>query len=340
VRSVRWVVIVAFALAMRGIAQESGPSGSMPRCLEPVPGVTWDRWMGTGDATLNAWCDSVGRPVLRSPVFVEPADIAQLQMVSWNVHVGGGEVEQWLPRLRAEGAKTTGLVLLLQEAFRGGADVPESYPRDLHVPGGIHPRRPTLDIVSLANAFDLFVAYVPSMRNGSSTSVSTREDRGNAILSTEPITDVVAIELPFGRQRRVAIAATVTPRGSRGRPIRVIVLHFDTDEHRVMQADYLAGKIKSLTDAKTLPVLVAGDLNARKGLADRTVAAISAVIHRQDDCGTGRTFGLPLGLDVFLIKRLDYMFSTLNEFGLTQTCETLDDRMGSDHVPVVMTTQF
>jgi len=328
------------ALAMRALAQEPGPSGSMLRCLEPVTGVTWDRWMGTGDATLNAWCDSVGRPVLRSPVFVEPADIAQLRMVSWNVHVGGGEVEQRLPRLRADAAKTTGLVMLLQEAFRGGADVPESYPSGLHVPSGIHPRRPAPDIVSLANAFDLFVAYVPSMRNGSSTSVSTREDRGNAILSTEPISDVVAIELPFGRQRRVAIAATVTPRGSRARPIRVIVLHFDTDEHRVMQADYLAGKIKSLTDAKIFPVVVAGDLNSRKGLADQTVAAISAVIHREDECGTGRTFGLPLGLDVVAIKRLDFMFSTLNEFGLTKTCETLGDRMGSDHVPVVMTAGF
>ena len=72
------------------------------------------------------------------------------------------------------------------------------------VPKAIRPRRPTTDVRDIAEQFGLSVAYVPSMRNGPATALSEREDRGNAILSTEPLLDVRAIELPFGKQRRVA----------------------------------------------------------------------------------------------------------------------------------------
>jgi endonuclease/exonuclease/phosphatase family metal-dependent hydrolase len=181
---------------------------------------------------------------------------------------------------------------------------------------------------------------VPSMRNGPATSVSQREDRGNAVLSTEPLTDVTAIELPFGRQRRVAVAATVTPRGSHAKPIRVIVFHFDRGDHGVTQAEALAAKVKARADANTIPLVVAGDLNSRKGQRDPAVASVSAQIHPEDACGTGRTFRLPLRTDVLVTKRLDFIFSTLGMFGLTRTCQTLDDAMGSDHVPVIMTVQF
>ena len=44
----------------------------------------------------------------------------------------------------------------------------------------------------------------------------------------------------------------------------------------------------------------------------------------------------PLRLDVFFLQRLDFIFSTLGDFGFERTCETLKHTMGSDHVPVVM----
>jgi hypothetical protein len=66
------------------------------------------------------------------------------------------------------------------------------------VPSAIRPGRPGLDVVALAKKYDLSLAYVPSMRNGSATDPLEREDRGNAILSTEPLSDARAIELPFG----------------------------------------------------------------------------------------------------------------------------------------------
>ena len=52
------------------------------------------------------------------------------------------------------------------------------------------------------------MVYVPSMRNGP----ELQEDRGNAIVSTEPLIDPIALELPFERQRRVAIGASVQVR--------------------------------------------------------------------------------------------------------------------------------
>lgn len=338
------VALLASVLATTAIAQSTTapPASTEPslRCLQPVPGITWQRWMGGDDATLNQWCDSVGKPVLMPKVYFEPAEIAQLTILSWNVNVGGGRAEEFIPQLQRElSAKSGGLVVLLQETFRTGWDVPESVPPTLQAPGAVRPRRPAADIVALATALEMSVAYVPSMRNGSNSNLSQREDRGNAILSSEPLSDVTAIELPFGRQRRVAIAATVTPRGSRGKPLRVMVLHFDTDDHRAAQAQALAMDVKAFTETKSMPLVVAGDLNARDGLKDEAVAAMSAQIHREE-CGTDRTFRLPFRVDKLSVGRLDYMFSTLDDFGLMRTCQTLDDPIGSDHVPVVMTITF
>ena len=99
------------------------------------------------------------------------------------------------------------------------------------------------------------------MRNGSATGLTEREDRGNAILSTEPLTDVRAIELPFGKQRRVAVTALIASRGDRP-PIRVVSTHFDTNGDRVAQATALSERLMLFTDA---PLLVGGDLNSRRG---------------------------------------------------------------------------
>jgi endonuclease/exonuclease/phosphatase family metal-dependent hydrolase len=339
---VSFVFFVApFVLAVLRAQTPAVPAAPALRCLETVEGVRWERWMGTGDATLDAWCASVGKPIMRSPPFVAPAEITELQVVTWNVHVGGGRAETFIQRLIGESASHgRGVVLLLEETYRAGTDVPESYPTDLDVPKSIRPRRPAPDVAALAERFDLFTAYVPSMRNGAATNASQREDRGNAVLSTEPLTDVTAIELPFGRQRRVAVEATVTPRGSRAKPVRVIVFHVDRGDRGVRQAEALAARVKAVSATRTMPLVVAGDSNSRKGLRDPAVASLSAQIHREDECGTGRTFRRAMRADVLFTARLDFMFSTLDDFGLTRTCQTLEDAMGSDHVPVAMTITY
>jgi endonuclease/exonuclease/phosphatase family metal-dependent hydrolase len=251
--------------------------------------------------------------------------------VSWNVHVGGGDVEELMSELGGF-QDGTGLVILLQEAFRAGVDVPESSPRGLRVPSPIRPHRPATDIVGVAERFALSVAYVPSMRNGSATELEAREDRGNAVLSTEPLSDVRAIELPFGKQRRVSVAATVTPRGAT--PLRVVVAHLDPSGDRVPQAEALSARIAMLDE---LPLILGGDFNSRRGFGDDAVAAVSGRA-RLESCGTGRTHRWPLRLDVpffFLVGRLDFVFSTLAA-DVPRTCQTLDDAYDSDHVPIVL----
>jgi endonuclease/exonuclease/phosphatase family metal-dependent hydrolase len=171
------------------------------------------------------------------------------------------------------------------------------------------------------------------MRNGSTKTLDEREDRGNAVLSTEPLSDIRAIELPFGKQRRVAVAATVTPRSTLS-PIRVIATHFDPNGDRVMQAEALAGRVAALVD---LPLVVGGDLNSRRGVRDRTVVTVSRHV-ALESCGTHRTNRWPLRLDLplfFVVGRLDFMFSTLAA-DVTRRCETLPHAYESDHLPLLL----
>jgi endonuclease/exonuclease/phosphatase family metal-dependent hydrolase len=310
------------------------------------------RSTGPRQAIQEAWCASVGPPVvvpasgglpdrISSPATSDRADGARLlHILSWNVHVGGGRVEDVLAHLWGgrSGSSRPATVLLLEEVYRSGADVPGSYPKGLRVPSAIRPRRPGTDVVSLARRLDMALAYVPSMRNGPATSLAEREDRGNAILSTEPLSQVTAIELPFGRQRRVAVAAAVTPRSGAARPFRVIVTHFDTSGDRVMQAEAF---VRSIGGLRGLPLVIGGDLNARRGVEDGTVRALRQHVPLEP-CGTGRTHRWPLRLDVlaFFVGRLDFIFSTLEAHGLRRECRTLDDPFGSDHLPVLLTTEL
>jgi endonuclease/exonuclease/phosphatase family metal-dependent hydrolase len=312
------------------------PTAEPLSCLEPVDGLTWMRWSDNRPA-LDLWCHSVGRPVLE---LREPGvgDIAGMRILSWNVHVGAGRVEELLPRL-LEGASDLqmGLVVLLQETFRTGDAVPESYPATLKVPTAIRPRRPTMDVRDIAARFGLSVAYVPSMRNGPATHLTEREDRGNAILSTEPLIDVRAIELPFGKQRRVAVSALIAGHGS-APAIRVVSTHFDTNGDRAAQAAALGERLASFTD---VPLFVGGDLNSRRGVEDDAVLALATRVPLAS-CGTDRTNRWPLRLDVlFPIGRLDFMFATLTPTTtMLRSCKTMGDAYGSDHVPRLMTLQY
>ena len=185
----------------------------------------------------------------------------------------------------------------------------------------------------LAGKLGMSAFYVPSMRNGRSTSLYEQEDRGSAILSTEPLSDFKAIELPFGRQRRVAVMATVTPRNTTGGPIRVVSAHFDVvlfGSRAVRQAEHLASRIREL-NPEGLPVIVGADANSIRGLRHGTVSAIARVVPVLMRCGTGRTAGW--------LRRLDFLFSDLPESSISH-CETLQDRYGSDHRPILMRMDY
>lgn len=307
-------------------------------CLEPVDGLTWLRWTDN-QQPLDLWCHSVGRPVFEA----RPAatgDIAGMRILSWNVHVGAGRLEDLLPRVLEDASDAQmGLIVLLQETFRAGEGVPESYPPSLSVPRAIRPRRPTMDVRAISEKFGLSLAYVPSMRNGPATSPLEREDRGNAILSTEPLTDVRIIELPFGKQRRVAISAIVLPRSTHPgvSPLRVVSTHLDTNGDRLAQSVALSERLAHLSD---LPMIVGGDLNSHAGFEDGAVRTLASRIPLAS-CGKGRTNRWPLRLDVLLpIGRLDFMFAGTSAEGLVRSCETLPDAYDSDHLPLLMTLRY
>ena len=326
--------LVSIALgASSAAAPEPDVPASLP-CLDAVDGVTWVPWTASGRDTLDQWCASVGPPVLMASA-TPPANVDRLVVVTWNVHVGGGQVEDFVKAHWAD-RDHTALVLLLQETYRADETVPESFPKNLKVPSAIRPKPRSVDVLRLAERLKMSVTYVPSMRNGKDTEPGRREDRGNAILSTEPISDVRAITLPFGKQRRIAVAATITPRGSSIAPVRVVATHFDIGSSRLAQAESFADRIAGFAD---LPLIVGGDFNSPGGLRDKAVQAVSRRIP-MESCGTGRTFTWPqrFNLLAFLdFGRFDFLFSNLEGSGLTRQCRTIDDWFRSDHRPVMLT---
>lgn len=163
---------------------------------------------------LDAWCATVGTPIVHQPLTPSPSPTRQrIALVSWNVHVGGGDIAALTTDLRSgrlTAGETLPFVLLLQEAFRINDDVPVRR-RGQPSTARIAPRPqngPRVQTPDLARRLGLHLVYVPSMRNGPGDA-SHREDRGSAILSTMPLADPHAIELPFERQRRVAVAARI-----------------------------------------------------------------------------------------------------------------------------------
>jgi endonuclease/exonuclease/phosphatase family metal-dependent hydrolase len=337
-----WIDLIAAALAAialsacgattRPIAVTTVPAVRSLPCHGPAGRVVWRPDGQPDQPTLDRWCGSVGAPIV-NVADQAPAQVRRLLVLSWNVGVGAGRLAALVDLLRARAPKPAsgevGLVVLLQEAFRGGPDVPEDVPAGVDAPGAIRPDRPTPDIVEVARALGMSLVYVPSMRNGAAASRYEREDRGNAILSTEPLTDVTAFELPFAKQRRVAVAATVTVRGS-GTKLRVVAAHLDTPGRGTIgQARELAEFIASAKG--DVPLVLGIDTNALLGRSGAIVGQLEKVLPLSPSCTRGRTGPWPFG-------RLDFVFTNLPD--ATTTCETLTDGYGSDHVPVLLTVDW
>lgn len=325
-----------------------------------APAIAWTQPRPRDRASLDAWCRATGRPVVlprpaadaagtapSDPVRVAATDAraevapdAELAVLSWNLHVGGADLATVVRRLRAgdftAGRPVTRFVLLLQEAYRDDDTVPVQPSRGLayasalgHAAAAGHHRT---DVVALARTLGLSLFYVPSMRNGAPG--ETREDRGNAILSTEPLRDFEAIELPFAKQRRVAIAATVVTHDAAGGPLslRVASVHLESTNTarrlwvlvsgaRVRQAHEL---LQALRPHDRL--IVGGDFNTWFGFSDETYHAMTAALTDASAGDRRRTFA---GL-----FRLDHVFAKVPP-GWTVQARRLDDRWGSDHFPLL-----
>lgn len=200
-------------------------------------GVRWYRATGERDRELAAqWCAVVGGPVIElDPETPSPAWAhgATLDVLSWNMNIGGGDLYRMLrdrTGLDCTAASVRGpsrpFVVLLQEVWRYSANLPEA-PPSRFIPWTIDPDGSDEgpDIVEVAERCGLALVYVPSARNGPDTDSRPHEDKGNAILSSLPLADPIALDLPLEGGRKVAVAATVS--GDEGCGLRVVSVHLD-----------------------------------------------------------------------------------------------------------------
>lgn len=303
-----------------------------------VPGtLTWRILAGDdGRAALDAFCAGVGPALLVAPAGrPEPAGDA-LAIVAWNSERGFGDVPRLVADVRAGrltgGAPVRHFVLLLQEATRSGALVPEAGALPPGVRYGGLDATGGPDIVALARALGLHAAYVPSMRNGRDAAV--REDEGNAVLSTLPLARVRALELPFGTQRRVAVAADV-PWPSEETPLTVTSVHLDNASLgaplgslggvRARQARALARLLP-----EEGPLVVGGDLNTwLRGGREAAARTLRRALPRPAELPEGAT-ARRLGVG----RRLDYLLLRAPEAWSFES-RRIADRYGSDHHPVL-----
>ena len=293
------------------------------------------QWLAPDDprerARLDAWCAGVGAPTYHELISTETSASIRMQditFVSWNVHVGNGNILAFVDDLR-KGVHTDGrpvrhFVLMLQEAVRT-QDVPA-------LAGGArgaariaaHAGIPPFDIVNVTEELGpLSLIYVPSMRNGSSSS-EPHEDRGSAILSTLPLSEPVAIELPGERQRRVVILANAGP-------VSVAVVHLDAlggaRRLRLFWTPWMR-EVQIRTMASALPsgpLVVGADLNTWHGRDETAARAL------------GKLFGAsPLSIDRrgLGLRVLDYMFFRVGPDHRAYYRQ-LANRYGSDHRPLV-----
>jgi endonuclease/exonuclease/phosphatase family metal-dependent hydrolase len=327
----RCACILAWSVALLH-GQASG--NVAPACRPPT--VAWHSLASQADReVLDHWCDSVGPPFVMTGA-PPPPQIDTLVFATWNVHAGNGDVEAFLSSLTAlpDVRQPYGVVLLLQEAVRASVEVPEAYPARMRPPGRIRAPRTRQDVSSVAERLGLHAAYVPSMRNGRLFASDAREDRGNAILSSLPLEDVRALELPFGRQRHVAVAARVSVAGLP--PIRVISLHLDPSGHRAQEAAALAAHLREWTPAGEA-LVIGGDLNTWFGRREEALKTLAAVVP-EEDCGRVKTNTWPWRMQGpfgWWRGRLDYLFSSLPA-DVVRGCQTVPRQFGSDHRPVVL----
>jgi endonuclease/exonuclease/phosphatase family metal-dependent hydrolase len=301
-----------------------------------LPGVTWFAPEVAADRDLLArWSAAVGPPVMRSEAAASSPSVADtLRVVSWNTALGAGDVMRLVGDIRA-GSPNAHMVLLLQEVYREGPEVPVEAGPGIRYAGrlGGPSRRAEIEAVAATTGLNLY--YVPSMRNGSPR--DSDEDRGNAILSSLPLTELAAVELPFERQRRVAVAATVSGRSSDGRAwrLRLVSSHLD-NMVGPRRGWFIGGEYGRIRQARALlqylqgetAVVLGGDFNTWFGFGERTYAEIARMFPDSHPGDRRPTF---MGL-----MRLDHLFFRLPD-GWTGQFRRAADRYGSDHYPLVGT---
>jgi endonuclease/exonuclease/phosphatase family metal-dependent hydrolase len=333
----RSVAAAMFAATVFGGSASLISAGTDSTCAaREDTALRWIRTAPAGErASIDRWCRGVGPAVHIAAVRARDSFAGPFAVVSWNTHVGGGNLEQFVGDLRTGrltgGVPVTQFVLLLQEAYRAGAAVPagdgSAWASAELTPAASGTRE---DIAASLRRLGLDGVYVPSMRNGQPH--HTDEDRGNAIAATVPLADLRAIELPLERQRRVALQAVVHARDTSGAdvPITIVDTHFTnmvlhhlwlwSESGRLRQAQALAAVLPAEG-----PIVIGGDFNAWFGFHDAAYRELAKHASPSPHQDPRATFG-PM--------RLDHLLFRLPS-GWTSTLRRAEQRYGSDHYPLV-----
>jgi endonuclease/exonuclease/phosphatase family metal-dependent hydrolase len=324
-------------------------------CREVVPPTTDAMiWITSPRARdhepLSHWCESVG-PIAFEPTPGLAVDGAldRIAVISWNTHVGSGDLTAVVDRVRrgdfTNGERFDAVVLLLQEMYRHGDGVPEHPTRLSVIPsritGALHGAHEH-DVRRVAHERRMSLLYAPSMRNG--LLADDPEDRGNAILSTLPLSGPAIVELPFEHQRRVVPVATISGRTSRGVAwrLRLADVHLDTALALTRGGPMTARRrqVDALIDALSNglrfdgPTIVAGDFNTWLGDREPAIRALRVAFPDAPRLHDGPTWVGPLGIHA----TLDHMFAR----GALRAIrvQRLPDRFGSDHFPLLGVVSF
>ena len=349
-RKLRLTVVVLCALYHAGCGPRTvDPGPPLPDLCPPSEDRVSIQWFEApveeGNNELLRWCAAVGPPVIEAPDDVASAgEIDSLAIVTWNTHVGGGSLGYFIRQLRTGvltgGRRVDHFIILLQETFRDGDEVPVQLSSDALYAGDIFPVRELgirRDVRQIAREAALHVFYVPSMRNGLDR--VPPEDRGNAILSTLPLTDYRAWILPLRHQRRVTVGATVAGETSAGESWRfdIINVHLDnrtglrTFVHsfsrvRERQTEYLLGQIRGGRAA-----VLGGDFNTWLGEGDET--AVRRIREEFTEPADHPVHGT-LKFGAILERQTDFLFFRLPG-GWRTRYRRINGTYGSDHYPLL-----
>ena len=349
---------VAVACALPYEMQRAGPAGSpCPEVSEPPaenapPDTTELRWYrsasGRDQELGGEWCATVGAPVfLGRPTgsFSEWRVGDSLVVLSWNMHVGGGDVHELLDvelgldcsaQRPAQRPGFPPFLLLLQNAYRTSESLP-AVASGTNVPRAIDPdvrSLEDLDIVTVAGRCGLALHYVASARNGPDSGPRPREDKGNAILSTLPLTTPIAIDLPIEGARKVAVAATVVlPGDERLRVVSADIEGLSTlvrtlvsgNQTRTRQVSGLIDALERAQDDGPLTgaALVGGDFSSWDDA--ETALLLMREAFGESPAWDGRSTRGPFSTDHIFFRRGSFVTITVGHY------ERLENAYGSNH---------
>jgi hypothetical protein len=268
---------------------------------------------------------------------------------TWNTWVGGGDLVAFL---RVElGLLCSGsgpipqpafkpFVLLLQETHQRSTLVPK-VPPEAPVPwqtGTLERPVDAVDVADVARMCGLALAYIPSARNGPGSDGSFGEDKGNAVLTSLPLRDVIAAELPFEAGRKVAVGAEVELPGEAGSIVAVSV-HLDVASTlaRTLKTGNRTRErqVEGLLEALELhgwgdgPSVVGGDFNTWSSRD----AALKVMLRAFPSSPpiTGETSRGPFPTD-----HLFFRTDSAEQFSLVpSTYRAISNRHGSDHQALI-----